>query len=194
MITNDYVEPAPGILVFENVVDNPQRFIDIASNIDDWQVPKIGTDDGPTVDLNSRSCSILRLNPSFKNPIEWFELAKIIWTYGNEYSRNFYIPFANMELLQMIKYNPNTDFYKPHADDGPDFPRCISSILYLNDVSKGGETHFDKFNVSVSPKAGRLLMFPSNFVYTHEGRPPINETKHVVVTWFNPLITGFNDE
>lgn len=194
MITNEYVELAPGVLVFENVIDNPQRFIDIANNINEWQDPKIRSDNGPVIDKLTRNCSILKLDSSFKNPVEWFELAKLIWTYGNEYSRSFYVPFASMELLQMIKYNPNTDFYKPHADSGPDFPRCISSILYLNDIEKGGDTYFDKFNVSVSPKAGRLLMFPSNFIYTHEGRPPINDTKYVVVTWFNTLITGFNDE
>jgi len=194
MIINDYIEYGPGILVFDNIVNNPHRFIDIANNIDLWEDPKIRGKDGPIVDKEARNCEILKLDSTFRNPVEWFELAKLMWTYGNEYSRNFLSPFASMEVLQMIKYNPNTDFYKPHADDGPDFPRCISSILYLNDVSDGGETYFDRFDISVSPKAGRLLMFPSNFIYTHEGRPPISNTKYVVVTWFNQLITGFNDE
>lgn len=194
MISNEYTELAPGIIVIDNAVENTERFINIAENLNNWQDPKLRADDGPIIDRMVRSCEILNLHSTFRNPKEWFELAQIMWTYGNDYSHEFFVPFAGMEILQMIKYSPNTDFYKPHADDGPDFPRCISSILYLNDIEKGGDTYFDKFNVSVSPKAGRLLMFPSNFIYTHEGRPPINDTKYVAVTWFNTLITGFNDE
>ena len=193
-MNDEYLELAPGILVFDNVIDNPNRFINVAEDINEWEDSKVRADAGPVIDKSTRNCSITKLHTSFKHPIEWFELAKIMWMYGNQYSRNFYVPFASMEILQMIKYNPNTDFYKPHIDSGPDFPRCISSILYLNDIDKGGETYFDKFNISVSPKAGRLLMFPSNFIYSHEGRPPINETKYVVVTWFNTLVSGFNDE
>lgn len=193
-MNQEYTELAPGIIVIDNAVENTKKYIDIAENINDWQDPKIGGSSGPVVDKLARSCEITKLISTFKNPKEWFEIAQILWTYGNEYSRDFFVPFAGMEILQMIKYNPNTDFYKPHADSGPDFPRCISSILYLNNIDEGGDTYFDKFNISVSPKAGRLLMFPSNFIYTHEGRPPINQTKYVIVTWFNTLITGFNDE
>jgi prolyl 4-hydroxylase len=58
----------------------------------------------------------------------------------------------------------------------------ISALLYLNDV-QGGETHFTYFNTSVSPKAGRLVVFPSNYAYTHEAYPPIEGYKYVCVFW-----------
>ena len=60
----------------------------------------------------------------------------------------------------------------------------MSAILYLNDVTEGGETWFDKFGLSVKPEKGKLILFPSNYAYTHQALPPVNEKKYVVVTWF----------
>merc|ERR1711915_478508 len=40
-------------------------------------------------------------------------------------------------------------------------PRILTFFLYLSDVEKGGETHFSKLNISVKPKKGRALIWPS---------------------------------
>lgn len=37
----------------------------------------------------------------------------------------------------------------------------MTVFLYLNDVEEGGGTHFDRLNITVTPKKGRALIWPS---------------------------------
>jgi Rps23 Pro-64 3,4-dihydroxylase Tpa1-like proline 4-hydroxylase len=89
-----------------------------------------------------------------------------------------------MEKISMLEYLAGDGFYKPHYDFGPETPRSMSAVLYLNDVEEGGETYFDKLDLSIAPKAGRLILFPSNIPYSHEARNPVSGNKYVLVTWF----------
>jgi len=56
-------------------------------------------------------------------------------------------------------------------------------ILYLNDVDEGGETEFLYLNQRIQPKKGRLVIFPSGYVFTHRGNPPISGEKHIMTGW-----------
>ena len=40
-------------------------------------------------------------------------------------------------------------------------PRMLTFFLYLSDVEEGGETNFPFLGVSVKPKKGRALLWPS---------------------------------
>ena len=63
--------------------------------------------------------------------------------------------------------------------------RVVSVILYLNDVSEGGETYFSQLGYSVQPKRGRVLVFPSNFMFMHRANPPISNPKYVCICWIH---------
>lgn len=39
--------------------------------------------------------------------------------------------------------------------------RILTMYLYLNDVTSGGGTNFDQLNITVMPKRGRALLWPS---------------------------------
>ena len=39
--------------------------------------------------------------------------------------------------------------------------RVLTLFLYLNDVQKGGGTHFDELDITVEPKAGKAVLWPS---------------------------------
>lgn len=39
--------------------------------------------------------------------------------------------------------------------------RLLTLYLYLNDVEEGGGTNFDKLDITVMPKRGRALLWPS---------------------------------
>lgn len=95
-----------------------------------------------------------------------------------------------IEGLKIMRYNSNTN--KPerfayHADawNVVSSSRQISVILYLNDVEEGGATHFRHQNISVKPKQGRVVFFPSNWIYTHKGEAPISNNKYILVTWLH---------
>lgn len=49
-------------------------------------------------------------------------------------------------------------------DDQEDFPagpRLLTAFLYLNDVEEGGGTDFPKLGITVNPKKGMMLLWPS---------------------------------
>jgi prolyl 4-hydroxylase len=67
--------------------------------------------------------------------------------------------------------------------------RQVSVIVYLNDVTEGGETSFDA-GTAVEPRAGRVLVFPSSFCFQHRGNPPVSNSKYVLVAWLHFDGTG----
>ena len=61
----------------------------------------------------------------------------------------------------------------------PNWRRVISSITYLNDDFKGGETEFE--DQVIIPESGKTLIFPSTFTYPHRGCPIIEGIKKIMV-------------
>ena len=86
------------------------------------------------------------------------------------------------EGYQMIKYSSGQE-YKAHADGGTDTGRSISAIVYLNDNYKGGEIEFINFGIKIKPEPGMLILFPSNYPYSHIAHPVTEGTKYAIVTW-----------
>mmetsp|Transcript_19459 Transcript_19459/g.42303 ORF Transcript_19459/g.42303 Transcript_19459/m.42303 type:complete len:210 (+) Transcript_19459:864-1493(+) len=75
------------------------------------------------------------------------------------------IPRVNYESFQLLHYDKK-QFYRSHhdssrTDDTPAGHRILTFFLYLTDVEEGGETHFNKLGLSIKPKKGRALVWPS---------------------------------
>ena len=76
------------------------------------------------------------------------------------------------EAVRMKRYLDNDyDRFDPHVDvlNYETSRRFLAFFIYLNDVEEGGETKFMNINTpgtylpyTVTPKRGRLLMFPAN--------------------------------
>jgi len=72
----------------------------------------------------------------------------------------------NSEYLQLLRYEPG-QFYEDHHDyiahnrKNQQGVRILTSYLYLNDVEAGGGTMFTRLNITVMPKRGRALFWPS---------------------------------
>lgn len=86
------------------------------------------------------------------------------------------------ESYQILKYSPG-EFYGQHYDGWSSTGRSISAICYLNDDYEGGEIDFIHHGVKIKPTAGTLILFPSNFAYSHVAHPVTSGTKYAVVTW-----------
>jgi hypothetical protein len=180
-----YKELSPCIFVFDNVINNADQLIKLANKKNNsWFDASLTADS--VINKEIRNTKTIDISPSFANETEWFSLAKVLWQYGDYYGRINGAPFSKMEDPQFLKYIPNEGKYSPHTDSSREIPRIFSSVLYLNNVDEGGETYFNKFDLSVKPRAGRLLMFPSNFAYVHEAKIPKSNEKNVIVTWFTP--------
>ena len=54
-----------------------------------------------------------------------------------------------------------------HVDNHTDPSLVYALVAYVNDNYNGGEVFFSKFGVSLKPKAGTLLAFPTTEQWTH---------------------------
>lgn len=76
------------------------------------------------------------------------------------------IPDTNSEYLQLLRYELN-QFYNVHHDFVPfhlerrQGPRMLTVYFYLSDVEKGGGTNFPDLEMTVQPKRGRVVIWPS---------------------------------
>mmetsp|Transcript_4005 Transcript_4005/g.11593 ORF Transcript_4005/g.11593 Transcript_4005/m.11593 type:complete len:465 (+) Transcript_4005:3-1397(+) len=75
------------------------------------------------------------------------------------------VPTENSEFMQVLRYEPG-QFYKVHHDQNSPRasawgPRLYTWFMYLSDVDAGGGTRFPKLNITVEPKKGRALLWPS---------------------------------
>ena len=75
------------------------------------------------------------------------------------------VPWENAEHLQVLRYQPG-QFYREHHDQNSPIysawaPRLYTFFMYLSNVDQGGETRFTHLNISVKPKKGSAILWPS---------------------------------
>lgn len=98
----------------------------------------------------------------------------------------------SLESPHILRYSVGS-YYRPHADSDElnldtgrwekKLDRDISLLLYLDDDYSGGEIVFPNFAFRVRPRAGTLLMFPSDCRYLHGVLPVDAGIRHTIVSW-----------
>lgn len=190
------------IAVYENVLDNYEEHIKIANMLSDDNSLEIkflnstvlASSEDPYTDRTSilspaRTGSQLYISSDFENK----ELTKlenlyndIVFTRLKSYKEIFNIgeDIYNPENFQLLKYETG-EYFNNHYDAYPAVHRSISILIYLNDDYEGGEIEFVNFNIKIKPKAGTLIMFPSNYPYRHVAHPVTKGTKYAVATFLH---------
>jgi hypothetical protein len=92
------------------------------------------------------------------------------------------------ESFNFVKYDGPGTHFKIHADHGPAYVSTISVVAYLNDDYKGGEIYFPRFDLTIKPQPGDIVVFPSTYIYEHASQPMIEGTKYSIV-----VMTDYND-
>lgn len=171
------------IEIYDNVYPNVDEVLRFIQRHAAWEPALIG-DEGPGVRIESkRSNEITWFDPmGYLTPEILRQFAKTTWQYLDDYAQRYHFMFSGIEPVNVNRYLPG-EFYKPHADSGKELPRVVSALVYLNDVENGGQTEFVHHNVSVQPKAGRLVIFPSNYAYAHAAHPPVDGVKYSAAFW-----------
>jgi hypothetical protein len=83
-------------------------------------------------------------------------------------------------------YEQNKGKFLPHQDAiGYGDGRSLTVICYLNTVLNGGSTHFFNQDFRVGAVRGSIAIFPSNFVYAHEGEVRTSGDKYIAVSFAN---------
>jgi hypothetical protein len=62
--------------------------------------------------------------------------------------------------------------------------RDVSAIYYLNDEFDGGEIFFEGTQLTVRPRRGLLLAFPSDADHVHEVLPVCSGVRYTMPIWF----------
>jgi hypothetical protein len=85
----------------------------------------------------------------------------------------------NLDRITIKAWNEGQSM-GPHFD-GQDGNKdlAFSLVAYINDDYEGGEISFPNHNVSIKPKAGSLIMFPSQEPYIHEVKPITSGTRYM---------------
>jgi prolyl 4-hydroxylase len=179
---NDFVE------IYDNVLEPSQcqRLIEIFESLPNKQ-EVIDDDKRPSfTQLN------LTENADVNEEIKTLHNTLIAKTF--EY-RNLYYEFVdervfpdkhNFEYFRIKKYRNNgEDLFDTHVDvrNHESARRFLSFMFYLNDVKQGGETVFE--GLSITPKCGRLVVFPPLWLFPHKGCCPVSNDKYILTTYLH---------
>ena len=100
--------------------------------------------------------------------------------------------FKSYEPVQFLGYPPG-GHYKGH-NDGEHFnmetrqwerimPRDVSFLFYLNDQYGGGELEFYDLGLTIKPKKGMMIAFPSYKEFAHKVHPVTWGHRYSLVSW-----------
>jgi prolyl 4-hydroxylase len=87
--------------------------------------------------------------------------------------------------LILKRYRPGLDEqFQPHFDSVHEVAnRYFVLMWYLNDVAQGVETVFPQLDIRITPRQGRLLVFPPYWMFQHAGLPPVSGDKYIISTY-----------
>ena len=91
------------------------------------------------------------------------------------------------EVFNFVKYESPGHHFNIHADHGPAYVTTVSIVAYLNDDYEGGELYFPRFDLTIKPNKGDVVLFPSTFIYEHSSELMVSGTKYSVV-----IMTDYN--
>ena len=63
--------------------------------------------------------------------------------------------------------------------------RVLVWMMYLNDVTDEGGTHFVYQDYTATPEKGKLLIWPTDFTHTHKGVVSPTQDKYIITGWLS---------
>lgn len=112
------------------------------------------------------------------------EVASAQWDCVDHYGKLFNVNMKYMEAINFVRYGSNQHF-SVHTDHGFSYICTVSAITYINDDYEGGELWFPYLDLTIKPKAGDTIMFPSTYLFAHAALPVTSGIKYSAVTMFD---------
>jgi hypothetical protein len=191
-------EKAPCIWVYKDAFDSK----DFVQKLEEeaqkswaylsWQQSSTG-DGHRTAISEYRSSVEISLNAFYNDEIvddlidmktQWTEdiypkIDECVW----DYRRAFDLDLRSDSGLTILKYIAGGE-YHIHHDHSPENARVLSMVASLGAADEGGELEFNNFDLTIKLEKNSLVLFPSNYPYTHIAHPVIKGTKYSLVTWY----------
>lgn len=165
-------------------------FLRTFSKIKEFEDAKISNYGKDILDKNIRNVQnyYLSINRSLTEA-HWFNyfcygLGKISSVYFKERNLNYQI--KKIEVINLLKY-PEKGFYKKHSDSGHTH-RELSAVIFLNNDYEGGHLQFfnpktEEIILDVKPEVGKIVLWPSNFMFPHQATQVTKGTRFAIVSW-----------
>ena len=98
-------------------------------------------------------------------------------------------PFEISPLFNIQRYLPGEGFSTWHCERAtlPHSNRVLVWMVYLNSLTDRGETEFLYQHHFEEPKEGKLVIWPSDWMYMHRGVSSLSQTKYIITGWFTHI-------
>ena len=185
------------IIIKENVIpeENIEELMLLTNNKDTSQATTINTDDKekPDTNLEVRNTLWYHITEEMAKNLEQAVSACFL----NHVVPKYNCEFKSYEPVQFLGYPPG-GHYKGH-NDGEHFnmetrqwerimERDVSFLFYLNDQYGGGELEFTDLGLTIKPKKGMMIAFPSYKDFAHKVHPVTWGHRYSLVSWVLSLI------
>ncbi len=195
--------PALGIIVYNNAIPEQlcKAIIDtLEENLNGktkyrW-MPAMVTEADDALET-ARKCvdfkiSTTNLGPRDSQNSDLYDMHQQTFNYirpmAEDYGRYWGVGIGFYEAFNFVKYDGAGTHFKVHADHGPAYVATISIVAYVNEDYEGGELYFPRFDLTIKPKTGDVVIFPSTYIYEHASNDMISGTKYSIV-----IMTDYNN-
>jgi predicted 2-oxoglutarate/Fe(II)-dependent dioxygenase YbiX len=193
--STEAIRPPPyGLFMFENYLDAEfvKELTSFANQRDGQRLMVINNDESTPdnivkaedqrrvaerVDLGERRQEINELVESvfvnladkcFGKALDWFESPDLM----RYREGGYYIKHADSQNMDVA----NRTWSKI-------IDRDLSLLIYLNDSYEGGELSFYKLNYQIRPRAGAVVLFPSDHRFLHQAETVKKGVRYAIVSW-----------
>ena len=185
-------ELAPGIMLYKFPKESAHILKGLIQNamFKQWKLAEVHGKSGPEVNYDARNVSNyfftgVEANCHPHDPIRrvYDSLEAGIKNIVLDFRGRYNITELDSAHWVLLRYEINNQFHY-HIDDAQQYPRVISSSIFLNDDFEGGELEFKEFGLKIKPEAGSIVLFCSAFPYMHKVHPITRGVRYAVVKWY----------
>lgn len=190
------------IVYYTDVISEPNLLVDFINDLDQYEksYPSISKwHDWFASNDESMQYGERKMFSPIVNTDDELVNRKMLYVYNSIYSAmwfctKLYAEARKLELpgdklskqFAVNKYYPGRSM-GPHVDayDPKESNLKFSIVAYLNDDYEGGEINFPQHDFTIKPKAGSLIIFPSDEPYYHESKEVTSGYKYMAPGfWF----------
>ena len=181
------------IIIKENVIpeENLEEIMLLTNNTKDISQATIinkDKEDGSEKNLETRNTLWYSITEEMNKKFE----EAVASCFKQHVAPKYNCQFKAYEPVQFLGY-PVGGHYKGH-NDGESFnyetrqwercmPRDVSFLFYLNDQYGGGELEFRDLGLTIKPKKGMMIAFPSYKEFAHKVHPVTWGHRYTLVSW-----------
>ena len=180
------------IIIKENVIpqENIEELMLLTNNKDTSHATVINHDkeDGSETNLETRNTLWYHITEEMCHNLE----QAVASCFRDHVAPKYNCQFKSYEPVQFLGY-PVGGHYKAH-NDGESFnyetrkwerlmERDVSFLFYLNDQYGGGELEFYDLGLTIKPKKGMMIVFPSYKEFAHKVHPVTWGHRYSLVSW-----------